>query len=329
MPLQLNLADPPTADAPFKLSASSVRLFQLCPRKFGYRYRYGIEGKAAPDDRQAFGTAVHHIIEHNANNPPADWRVGAAVVGLDVDLGCLVAGTAAAYASYWAGQLSYAATELELVTPLRNPRMAYLAIIDGLATDQAGRTVLVEHKTTESDIRPGGWYFEKLQLDLQASTYLWAARAHGIAAEHVEWDVIKRPRLNRRAEAIEPEYYVKSGKWGAVGDLKPGTGVPAETPAEFAARVKQTMLAAPVAYFQRAPVYRMQDEIDAAMADVESVGQQICAAWDADQWTRNPASCMSYGRRCEMWELCTGAAQPTDEALYQLRTPRERAAVAP
>ena len=60
--LDIDPRNPPTEADPFKLSPSSVRLYQSCPRKFAYRYHYGIEGKLEPADKLKFGTAVHRVI---------------------------------------------------------------------------------------------------------------------------------------------------------------------------------------------------------------------------------------------------------------------------
>lgn len=322
MALTLKNAPPPSSSSPFRLSPSSMRTYQSCPRKFKHTYLDGIEGKQLPDDKLQFGTAIHAAIEQNINRAPGAWSVRESARGLDVELGALVAGVAAAYASYWTSTLHYKGAEISLETELRNPRLTLLTIVDGLGTTAAGELVLVEHKTTESDIRPGSFYWERTLLDLQGSAYIWAARLNGHDVAHVEWDAIKKPRLTRRIEAVAPEYYVKSGKWGSAGDLKPGTGIPAETPLEFAKRVKETILADPTTYFQRNPVVRLEDELDAALADIEQTGEQILASWDSASWPRNTASCMAWGRRCSFWELCTGSAQPTDDTLYQLRKRR-------
>jgi hypothetical protein len=92
---------PPTTSEPFRLSVSSVRLYQSCPRKFAFRYCDGIEAAKEPDDGIKFGTAVHKAIEVNGKKPLADWRLGEAVQGLDVDLAALVTGTVLAYGAYW------------------------------------------------------------------------------------------------------------------------------------------------------------------------------------------------------------------------------------
>lgn len=283
----------------------------------------GIEGKRAPSPKLQFGTAFHAVVEHNANKPVSDWSVREGCAGLDADLSALVAGTAAAYAVHWDGSLKYHATELELVTPLRNPRLELVTVMDGIVEDQAGTLAVIDHKTTESDIRPGSWFWEKLALDPQASAYLWAAREHGYDVQHAIWNAVKRPKLSRRAEATEPEYYVKSGKWGNAGDVKPGTGLQAESSADYAKRVRDTILGEPTEYFQRCDVVRMVDETEAALDDVNAVGEQILNAWDKDQFPRNPSSCFAFGERCSYWELCTGAASPDDDQLFTLRVPRD------
>jgi hypothetical protein len=298
---------------------SSLRTWQACPRKFLYSYGYSIEGKQEPDERLQFGTAVHRALELNVNKPVADWRVGEAVKGLGTNLGAVVAGTVSAYARYWEGSLHYRGAEVRLEAELRNPRLTLLGIVDGIAETPRGDLIFLDHKTSESDIRPGSWFFEKLTLDMQASAYTWLARACGYEVVRGEWDAIKRPKFARRETAIEPEYYVKSGKWGAAGDLKPGTGLPAEEPGEFAKRIQDAILEEPATYFQRAPVVRMDDELEAAMDDIEALGEQVLTAWDKNEWPKNPANCFSYGRRCEFWELCSGAALPNDETLYQIK----------
>jgi hypothetical protein len=309
------------------LSPSSIRLHQRCPRAFHNKYVLGIEGRQEPDDKLKFGTAFAKIIEHSSGvgeNLSVDGVVSDAVRGLSADLAALVAGTAAAYRAYWAGSLKYRATELKLVTPLRNPRLTLTTILDGLAETEAGDLVVIDEKTTSSDIRPGSWFWEKLVLDLQVSTYTWAARANGHPVAHAIWDAVRRPNLKRREVAIEPEYYTRAGKWGAVGDLKPGTGIPAETPAEFAIRVRDTILEKPTEYFQRERVVRLTDELEAAMEDVEHEGQRILDSWDRGHWPRNSGACFDFGqqRRCEYFEICAGSASASDDQLYQLRKSR-------
>lgn len=319
--LELNVTPPPTVQQPFKASPSSLALFQACPRKFYHRYCNGIESKAEPDDNLKFGTAVHAALEHNANKPVATWSVREALAGLDADLSSLAAGTIAAYGVHWAGSLRYAAVELKLETELRNSRLTLVTILDGVAETEAGERVVVDHKTT-TRIEPGSWFWEKLALDRQATTYLWASRIHGYGTEHALWDAIRRPSHKRRTEATPAEFYTRRGKWGAAGDTKPGTGIPAESPGQFATRVRDSLLAEPAAYFQRGPVYRRSDELDAGMAEVDAIGAQILDCFDRDEWPTNPQGCFSYGRRCEYFDICAGAASPTDSTLYQLRKAR-------
>jgi CRISPR/Cas system-associated exonuclease Cas4 (RecB family) len=314
---------PPTTSEPFRLSVSSVRLYQSCPRKFAYRYCDGIEANKEPDDDLRFGTAFHAALEDNYDRPAAEWSVAEACKGLDADSAALLGGTVAAYAAHWAGSLTYRYKELPIVTGMRSPRLEMLAILDGIATTARGDLAVVEHKTTRSDIRPGSHYWERTTLDLQAATYLWVARDYGLPVAHVEWDAIARPRLTRRADAVAPEHYVRDGKWGKAGDVKPGTGIPAELPLEYAGRVKSTLLADPGAYFQRHPVVLLEAELDAARRDVDAVGAQILTSWDTSTWPRNTSTCMSWGKRCEFWDVCTGAASPADEQLFRLRRSRD------
>lgn len=260
------------------------------------------------------------MLELNASKAREDWSVADAVQGLDTELAAQLAGASAAYAQHWGGSLSYLGTEVKLTTPLPGVERVHLVTtLDGLATTEKGDLVVVDQKTTTSDISPGSWFWEKLQVTLQPGIYIWAARAHSYSVSHALWDAVKRPTMARRTEAIEPEYYKVNCKGGAKGDLKAGTGVPAETVPEFARRVRSTMLAEPSKWFQRAPVYRLDDELNACLEDVQQEVRRLLWAWDNNEFPRNTSSCWAFGRRCEYFEICAGAARPTDDTLYQIR----------
>lgn len=325
MALDINSLPPPTTERPLVLSVSGMRTFQSCPRRFRYRYVDGIESKETQGYEAEFGTRLHAVLEHNHAKPVASWSVREALTGVDADLGSLVAGTAAAYGIYWEGSLAYTHKEYPLRAELRNPRAVLFAIVDGIARDARDELVVVDHKSSGRDISPGAWFWERLQVNQQASAYIWAARRNGFPVSHGIWDAVKRPGLKRRLQAIDPEYYSRSGKWGKAGDLKPGTGIPAESPADFATRVKGTILAAPADYFQRAPVVRLEAELEAAIENIEQVAGQILHAWDRNEWPQTDGACgHSPQYRCPYWEICAGAAQPTDEHLYKLRPRKEQ-----
>jgi hypothetical protein len=107
-----------------------------------------------------------------------------------------------------------------------------------------------------------------------------------------------------------------------VGGLKPGTGIEVEAVGAFAARVRDKMLSSPADYFQRAPVVRLDDELEAAVKDIEAIGEQVLHAFDTSAWPQNPESCMAFGERCEYLPLCTRSASPDDSELYQIKTRR-------
>ncbi len=319
--LTLNELPYPTSSSPLTLRQSSLSVFQRCPREFKHRFVDGIEAKLQlSDEKLEFGTTFAKILELNALKPVAAWEMAGALRGLDTELAARLAGATTAYATYWGGSLKYRATELQLVTPLPGvPEVALRTTLDGLVEDETGDLAVVDQKTTSSDITPGSWFWEKLQIALQPGIYLWAARANGHPVTHAIWDAVKRPTSPRRTTAIEPEYYKVSGKWGAKGTLKPGTGVPAETVPEYAARIKETMLAEPAKWFQRAPVVRMEDETAACVADVEQSCRQVLYAIGRSEYPRNTNSCFTFGRRCEYWSICVGETTARDDTLYQIR----------
>lgn len=73
-----------------------------------------------------------------------------------------------------------------------------------------GSCLIVEHKTSSSDVEEGSSYWKRLRLDAQVSTYMVGARALGFEPVGVLYDVIRKPRFKpMKATPVEARAYTK------------------------------------------------------------------------------------------------------------------------
>lgn len=183
-----------------------------------------------------------------------------------------------------------------------------------------GACVVVEHKTTSSDIDEGSVYWKRLRLDAQISTYLVGARALGFEPRGVLYDVIRKPSTKLGlATPLEERKYTKGTK-SQPSRLYANQRETDETEAEYRVRARADIEANPDTYFRRGEIVRhVQEEIDAA-ADAWATAEQITAAQNTHRFPRNVDACERYGRFCDYWEVCTGQSNLQDPTRYRRAT---------
>lgn len=224
------------------------------------------------------------------------------------------------YDARWGGeQYEVIAVEAEFRAPLVNPESGAPSRtwtlggkLDVLVRDPAGRTLIVEHKTASGDVGPGSDYLKRLRLDGQVSVYYAGATALGHTVDGCLYDVLVKPG-QRPLKATPPESrkYTKDGRlYAAQRDRD-------ETPDEYRARVMAAVAEDPNAYFLRADVVRLEDEMREAMADVWDLGRALRENELAGRFPRNPDACVRYGRTCEFFGVCTGEASLDDTSLFR------------
>ena len=181
------------------------------------------------------------------------------------------------------------------------------------------RTLVVEHKTTSSDIGPGSRYWRRLTLDTQISQYMRGATELPFATpEGMLYDVIRKPRISPLlATPEESRKYTKPSKKEPEPRLYANQRDRDETPAEYYERLLEDIGSEPDAYYQRGIIVRVGDEARAAAHDTWLVAGSIRESRTADAWPRNPGSCESYGQLCPYWRVCAEGANIADETLYR------------
>jgi hypothetical protein len=104
---------------------------------------------------------------------------------------------------------------------------------------------------------------------------------------------------------------------------------------EYRLRLRAHIAEYPNAYYARGDVVRLDEELDEYRSDIWQLALMLRARQRAGAdmgeraWPRNPDACEQFGRRCEYWPVCTGAASIDDEHLFQTVNPHEELTDAP
>ena len=175
--------------------------------------------------------------------------------------------------------------------------------------------LVVEHKTTSSDITPGSTYWRKLTLDTQVSQYLGATEG----VEGMLYDVIRKPGIKPfKATPEADRKYTKAGTLYAAQRERD------ETPEEYAVRLRADISEGPNKYYARGIIVRLPSERTEAARDTWLVAGSIRESMRLDAWPRNPGSCDAYGRTCDYWAVCAGETTIQDDTRFRTaETPHE------
>jgi hypothetical protein len=328
------------------LSASRAKDARACKRLHQTKYLLGFR-PAVEDEVLRFGSLIHGGLEAwwDAAHGGAD-RLEAALSFLDAGptdafdrarAEAMLRG----YDARWGDeQLRVVGVEVEFRAPLRNPQTNAVSRtwqlggkIDAIVELADGRVMLVEHKTSSEDVSPGSEYWKRLRMDGQVSVYFEGARALGIRAEGMIYDVLKKPGLRPSQIPLVDDEGVKivvdaSGarvrtkdgkKWRQTGDSELGYVVQtrAETADEYLKRLLQANAEDPNAFFARGDVVRLEAEMDEALFDLWSLARELRDGELANRHPRNPDACVRYGRTCPFFGVCAGEASLDDANLFR------------
>lgn len=307
-------------------SVSRMRTWHRCPRL--HHYRYGLDLGEPPTDAQAFGSVGHVALETDLREKlgqvaPFDPLAMLPDAYERARLAALLAGYRLRWeATRWEILGVEVPFEFELGGYLVNGRM------DGIVRDLAdGRTWVLEHKFTGSDVSPGSTYWEKLALDVQVGVYIDGATVLGHEIAGVIYDVIAKPahKPKRATPAGERRYTKATAK--EPSRLHANQHESDETIEEFSARIYEDIASRPDDYYRRAVVVRIGDELPQLRADIIQTIQLARIAETFDVHPRNPDACFQFGSKCFFWDLCVGAADIHDRFRFPRRTRPESAAL--
>lgn len=310
------------ADTRKLLTVSECRCYQACPRKHHFQYDQLYRPVESAESLR-FGTLVHKGLEAwwSAVGVPLDAAFAAMHQGDTDDVSLVLAEELLRlYDMRWGNEpYETLAVEAEFTAELRNPDTGAASRtwrvggkIDAICRDlRDDRVLIVEHKTSSEDIGPGSEYWRRLQLDNQVSTYFVGARSLGHDPAACLYDVIGKPRLKPLvATPLAERKYKKDGTLYAAQREHD------ETLDAFRARVREKLQEDPSHWLQRGEVNRLEGEEKDAAFDLWGIARQIREGELAERFPRNPSSCLSYGRTCPFFDVCTGVASLDDPLRF-------------
>lgn len=214
--------------------------------------------------------------------------------------------------------------EQTFTSPLYNPetnaqsRSFTMAGKIDLMAEYAGRTFIIDHKTTSQDITdPNAPYWRQLAIEGQVNHYFLLQWTHGVKPDGAVWDVCRKP-------AISPKKLTKSEVAGVVSrrvycaarmsdeTLAALQTSDRETLEMYEARVAfDCIIERPEWYFQRRPVPRMDHEILEYAGELWEHSQEMLHTRQRYAKTgklppRNSSACIAFGSPCAFLGVCSG-----------------------
>ena len=244
------------------LTASRMNKLLDCPRAHFWSYEIGLKPQRSGDALR-FGSAWHRAMESLAKS----WDYDAAIIAAAADKDVPDEFTLATIAGLLAGYMARWRIAAECCGWSRLPEIEFRRPIAGSRSfDSAGKidqllhydgnSRLIEHKTTGDSLADDSDYWHRLRANPQILQYaLEIVERYGALPDVIIYDVVRKP-------SIAP-YQVSSRR--AV----------AETPEEFATRLRDDTLARPDFYFARREVTLLESDIEEFIANRLAIGRMI------------------------------------------------------
>ena len=314
------------------LTATMMSTLLGCMRKYFFRYELCLQSTA---DRAAlsFGSAWHRAMDARWSGGDAGAALAAAL-SVDADtldelqvatLSGLLAGY---YARYSEDPIAELKPEQEFRLPLAGSRTFDAAgKIDGLGTTKAGRSVLLENKTTSDNIAPESDYWLRLRFNPQILQYVHAARMLGNAVDEIMYDVVKKPGIRPKTipELDEQGRKIVKDSSGARVLKKDGTPRESagdgmvlqsrmETPEEYGDRLKADTLERPDFYFARREVPVLDGDLAEFLIQRLEISRMILSMRRSARHADKP--CHAWPRNCG--EMTCGFCEFKDFCLQNI-----------
>lgn len=291
------------------LTNSSLSCFKQCPRKYQFQYvmdyipvkknknlifgemfHYGVENIGNFDNIQDLINCVEKkFYEDNNEDEYMLAQILALVVG---------------YSQIYKDEdKSILKKEYFFSAPLLNPKTGKPSkkfILNG-KIDGAYEKKIKETKTTSEDISLESFFWDKLYLDSQVSTYVWGGWKNGINIEKCVYDVVRKPTIKPKqvGQKVDPENPKRK-----------------ENPQEYMDRILESIKEKPEFYYARRDVTRTIQDIEEFLSDTFHVAQNIHDCKKKNFYPRYTNSCRTNFGYCEYLKVCGKQAELTDTTQY-------------
>ncbi len=213
-------------------SATKLRAFHACPRRFRYRYVDGMG--EAPSDAQRYGTAVHKALEawliwHHEGSEARLTAAFAAIQLTDPWEAARARSIVLGYECRWGG-VEWRVLAVEVSFAYELDGHVIQGQIDAIIEHIPDlRRYVVEHKNDSRDIGPGGPNWERLTIDVQVSIYVDGATMLGYQIDGVIYDVLGKPKHKPQlATPVDKRSYTKGKGCRKCGGRAGGKKGPAQ-----------------------------------------------------------------------------------------------------
>lgn len=191
--------------------------------------------------------------------------------------------------------------------------------LDAVAT-HSGKTYVIDHKTTSSDISdPNGSYWRQLVVEGQPSHYMLLEWLNGRKPDGAVWDVTRKPGISpKKLDKATRQSVIANGTYCgeqvSIEDRQAlGNGEERESFEMYEMRLTAETLEQPDRYFQRRNVPRLDSELHEYAAEIWDIGQEILTARRTERHYRNSGACMLYGSPCQFLGICSGYDTPDSD----------------
>jgi len=268
------------------LSASRIRCFKECRKKYWFQYIENLEPVSKPKPL-ALGKAVHtgqEMIDRGKSMEEAkaaimlqyeDWPAE--------DVGILPGHAMAIVKGYsefapidW--KVLDMETRFEVNAGYGRRLMGYF---DGII-ERNGRIYILERKTAA---RVDEKYLNNLLWDEQASIYAYAAKELGLNIDGILYDIIQKASIRLKKNETEEEYIERLEEWY-------------RDPSRYTRHI----------------VSRNNEQIESLISDVRDVALDMTVAEREGRFYRNPSACKIMG--CQFQSVCL---EDTPEARTEFK----------
>lgn len=352
------------------VTSSAIRTWNRCRKEYSFRY---VECIVPTEKRSqlAIGSAVHAGLESLWRGNPVEQALALteqAMQGMDVYLIAQAMAMVSVYAErypYLAQNWIEVSPEVEFAFQVGHFERRFQASgsgvlssenswtywppstskepillagkIDVLATQESGRHVIYEHKTTSESL-DAPIYWARLRMDLQCAIYTLAGSfLVGKLIDEVIYDVLKKPTVKpHRATPVEQRKYTKAKTakcHACIGGLPTcavchGAGVvitspsrlyqgqteEGEDPSAYAKRCVEQL--SQQDFYRRALVPLRVEHLRKCAEEIVTIAKEMASA----PATPNYDACFRMGHPCPYFPICSNAELP---GQFERRMPYE------
>jgi hypothetical protein len=295
----------PMIQYPLHLSASSIKTYLTCPRKYDLSYVSRLE-PAADSSALVAGTAWHRAMELEAM-----WgdTSGAFDTIRDEYERAKMSALFKAYCNVYAEDpLGVTKCEVPFEFSLTD-RIKIVGRLDGLIKiGDSDVWHIPEYKTTSQSIDGSSSLWNDLRVSPQVSIYMLAAGELGYTIEGLTYDVSRKPALRpsalRKAQSeLLFSQAMYCGQTFPAGEVSTAIEAGKETPALFAARIYETVMTDPGSYFARVNIPFIAFDQKRIREELIQTCEAIDVTTHVGALHPNYSQCNNYGS-CIFHNIC-------------------------